>query len=181
MIKMKMITSFILTSLVISAAMANPVETNVMTHAIKPGAFATIQAENYNFTTGCHFYNDCETVLVGDLGNGGIVGYYDVDFGQNTGPNNIIVRYANQATGSQFRIEVKIDTQDNLDNFVVLTPVKTDSWCDFRQISADTPYDTTSPITGLHHVYFVFYVDDISSDGPTFDSFALTITEPLGN
>ncbi|GAB6024120.1 hypothetical protein CHUAL_008830 [Chamberlinius hualienensis] len=176
MIKLKMIINFILTSLAISAAMANPVETNVMTHAIKPGAFATIQAENYNYTTGCHLYKDCNVVNVGDLGNGGIVGYYDVDFGQNSGPNNIAFRYANDASGSQFTVEVKIDSKDNPNNFVVLNPVKTDSWCDFRQIQADDGYPG-DPLTGLHHVYFVFYVDDISSDGPDFDSFAL-IQEP---
>ncbi|GAB6024121.1 hypothetical protein CHUAL_008831 [Chamberlinius hualienensis] len=169
---MKIIISFILMSLAISAAIANPEKPN----AIKPEAFTTIQAENYNYTTGCKLYSNCSTTFIGNLRYGGIVGYYDVDFGQMDTINNVIIRYANVASGSEFQILVKIDSKDNPENFVDLTVSKTDSQCDFRQISAVTPYDTTTPINGLHHVYFVFYMNDINSDGPTFDSFALTIT-----
>ncbi|GAB6024123.1 hypothetical protein CHUAL_008833 [Chamberlinius hualienensis] len=174
---MKIIISFILMNLAISTAIANLVKSDVIRRNIKPEAVAVIQAENYNYTTGCHLYKDCDEMLVGDLGYGGIMGYYDVDFGQSGAINNIFIRYANLASGSQFYIQVKIDDKDNPENFVLLLPSKTDSWCDFRQISAQHEY-VGNPITGLHRVYFVFYMDSINSDGPTFDSFALTITNP---
>ncbi|GAB6024118.1 hypothetical protein CHUAL_008828 [Chamberlinius hualienensis] len=134
---------------------------------IEERTFSLIQAETCAIIGG--IFDDCGTTSVGNLGYGGMVGCYDVDFG--TGANDIIINYSNNATGSQFIVQAKLDNKDDPENFLTFSLSNNGSWCNYFEAIADSP--SPEPTTGVHHVYFIFYMDLISSEGPHFDAFAL--------
>ncbi|GAB6024119.1 hypothetical protein CHUAL_008829 [Chamberlinius hualienensis] len=114
-------------------------------------------------------YDDCGSIVIGELGDGSVMTCYNVDFG--TGANNMIVDYSNNAEGTKFTAQVKIDDLNNPETFLSLSFGKTDTWCDFRQIQSSTP-STTIP-TGIHNIYFIFSVDNESSEGLDVSNFVL--------
>ncbi|GAB6024116.1 hypothetical protein CHUAL_008826 [Chamberlinius hualienensis] len=121
------------------------------------------------------YFDGSEVIAAGNLGYGGILGYYDVNFGD--GANNINVVYASPTQGSESKIEILLDNKDSGETFLTLTVERTDSWCDFRQVTAEDETTIDPTPTGFHRLYFIFYPDQINNPGIDFDSFALTNTE----
>ncbi|GAB6024117.1 hypothetical protein CHUAL_008827 [Chamberlinius hualienensis] len=166
---MKNFLCLLLLSWTLSAVTAKTIAKHHKAINDQPVNFSVIQAENYDYSSGSDNYTDCTpNIVVGKLGYGGTLGYYDVDFGN--GADGIAIDFSNNAVGSTFAIQVKLDSKDNVENWIELEPVKTDSWCDIRQLTPDAAVTLT---TGVHHVYLVIYIDNITSEGPRIDSFAL--------
>ncbi|GAB6024133.1 hypothetical protein CHUAL_008843 [Chamberlinius hualienensis] len=169
--KMKLIFGSLMLLLCWSVVKANIINKGQSNENVMPSIYPKVEAENYSHvTSGAYIYNDCGNTTVGNLRNGGMLTFNNIDIGRDNA-RCIRVRYSNQATGSQTTIQLH-DTHPILggDPLTTVNAVRTNDWCDFIEVKNTNPI--VGDFSGVQTLYLVFNTDNINSAGCDIDWFS---------
>ncbi|GAB6024132.1 hypothetical protein CHUAL_008842 [Chamberlinius hualienensis] len=152
------------------------VNTNVIAKSlvedVMPSVYPKMQAEAYSYvTSGAYIYNDCGSTTVGNLRNGGMLRFDNVDIGL-VAAGHLRIRYSNKAVGipTTVRLYNVHPTTPNAPVLATFIATRTNDWCDFNEFSVTVA--GTPPFVGVQSsLYFTFQCDATSS-GFDFDYFA---------
>ncbi|GAB6024127.1 hypothetical protein CHUAL_008837 [Chamberlinius hualienensis] len=136
---------------------------------VMPSVFPKVQAENYSYvTSGAYIYNDCGNTTVGNLRNGGMLRYDNVDVG-TTAATNLRIRFSNKALGTRTTVNFYINNPAiQTEPTAFVDAPRTNDWCDFAEATK-----TVRGIIGKYSsLYFKFVTDVPNSEGIDFDWFS---------
>ncbi|GAB6024135.1 hypothetical protein CHUAL_008845 [Chamberlinius hualienensis] len=140
-----------------------------------PMLFPTVQAESFSYSTGASIYNDCETTTVGNLKNGGMLRFDNIDIGVDEA-KTIRIRYSNKAVGESTTVELYNvhPSSDGATALVTVVATRTYDWCDFAEVTGTIAAPT--PFKGIQrNLYLKFTTSDPTSSGFDFDYFSFGI------
>ncbi|GAB6024136.1 hypothetical protein CHUAL_008846 [Chamberlinius hualienensis] len=138
-----------------------------------PMVFPTVQAESFSYSTGGSVYNDCKTIAVGNLRNGGMLRFDNIDVGVDPAAN-LRIRYSNKAVGASTTVTLYNVHPSTTGATILATVVatRTNDWCDFAEGLNDATI--SPPLVGMQRsLYFKFATSDPTSSGFDFDYFSL--------
>ncbi|GAB6024134.1 hypothetical protein CHUAL_008844 [Chamberlinius hualienensis] len=136
---------------------------------VMPMVYPIIQAENYNYSSGSTTKNDCGSTAVGNLRNGGMLRYDNVDIGVNPA-TRMRIRFSNKALGllTTLRLYTEHPVTGALPIVSILAP-RTNDWCDLAQTLPQTMAITL--LGSYSSLYLTFTTTDPSSEGIDLDWF----------
>ncbi|GAB6024128.1 hypothetical protein CHUAL_008838 [Chamberlinius hualienensis] len=169
---MKLVIGSLMLILCWSVVNANVIAKSLV-EDVMPSVYPKIQAVNYNYvTSGAYIYNDCGSTTVGNLRNGGMLRYDNVDVGI-VAAGHLRIRYSNKAVGESTTVTLYNVHPTTADAPVLATFIatRTNDWCDFNEFSVTVA--GTPPFVGVQSsLYFKFTTSDPTSSGFDFHYFA---------
>ncbi|GAB6024131.1 hypothetical protein CHUAL_008841 [Chamberlinius hualienensis] len=118
-----------------SVVKANIIPEEQLEKNVMPSVYPKIQAEAYSYvTSGAYIYNDCGSTTVGNLRNGGMLRFDNVDVGVDAAAH-LRIRYSNKAVGASTTVTLYNVHPSTTGATILATVVatRTNDWCDFAE------------------------------------------------